>query len=72
MTISLIDLCVHFKLQLGWACAYILHNLRTENKGILGKWSEDKTGNWHTSKLHVENKPSKVHFLRNYEHFFSH
>ena len=48
--------------QLGWACAHVLHHLRTEKEGIWGKYSKYKKVNWHTNKLHVGNKHAKVHF----------
>ena len=56
---------------LGWESAWVCHNLRTEKEDIWVKYSEYKTDNCQTDNLHVENKASKVHFLANYEDFFS-
>ena len=56
-------LCVHFELLLGWECAYVWHNIRTEKESIYGKYSEYKTSNWHTSDLHHGKELSKRTFF---------
>ena len=56
-------LCVHFELLLGWECAYVWHNIRTEKESIYGKYSEYKTSNWHTSDLHHGKNLQREHFL---------
>ena len=45
------DLCVHFESLLGWECAYVCHNVRTEKESTYGKKPKQKTSNWHTSDL---------------------
>ena len=31
------DLCIHFEPLLGWECAYVWHNIRTQKEIIYGK-----------------------------------
>ena len=55
--------CVHFEPLLGWECAYVCHNIRTEKESTYGKNSEQKTSNWHTSEFHHGREASKKTFF---------
>ena len=55
-------LSVYFEPLLGWECASVCHDLKSEKEGIYAKMQEYERSNCHTSDLHVGNQDSKVHF----------
>ena len=56
--------CVYFEPLLGWKCAYVCHDLRTEKEGIYVKKREYKRSNWHLGDLALEILAWNVHLFQ--------